>query len=84
MAYTSSKSHLPYAVRYMARLQEQAARTVASDILPSDRLEKCAVHLRETAQLIERAAPHSAIAVTPATPQKIKLLDFLRRQGLSE
>lgn len=68
----------------MARLQEQAARTVASDILPSDRLQKCADHLRETAQLIERASPHSAIAVTQATPQKLKLLAFLRRQGLSQ
>jgi hypothetical protein len=68
----------------MARLQEQAAQTVISDVLPTDRLQRCAAHLRETAHLIERAKPQDAIVVAQTAPQKIKLLEFLRRQGLAQ
>ncbi|MBP2161277.1 MULTISPECIES: hypothetical protein [Asticcacaulis] len=82
MTHTSSNSHIPYAIRYMARLQEQAAQTVVSEDIPADRLEKCAAHLRETVHLIERARPRDEVA-TQALPQKIKLLNFLRRQGLA-
>lgn len=83
MGNINSKSHLPYAVRYMARLQEQAAQTVVSKSLSTDRLQKCAEHLRETAHLIGRVTPPVTVDVAHSAPQKIKLLDFLRQQGLT-
>lgn len=67
----------------MARLHEQAARTGFSNVDPDARLERCAEHLRETAYLIERTNPQPTIDVTKSVPQKIKLLNFLRQQGLS-
>lgn len=80
MAQTNSNSHLPYAIRYMARLQEQAAQAGTSHGLPADRLEKCAVHLRVTAQSIDQANQKSGDSEAGVVTQKIKLLNFLRQQ----
>jgi hypothetical protein len=67
----------------MARLQEQAAQAAqagASHGPPADRLEKCAVHLRVTAQSIEVANQQSGNPGSGVITQKIKLLNFLREQ----
>jgi len=80
MAHTNPNSHLPYAIRYMARLQEQAAQSAMPKGVPADRLEKCAVHLRGTALSINQASQRAPEAVTGTMTQKIKLLTFLRQQ----
>lgn len=80
MAQTNQNSHLPYAIRYMARLQEQAVRTSASQGLRTDRLQKCADHLRVTARSIDHAAQTPAEHAPDAMTQKLKLLHFLRQQ----
>jgi len=80
VAHTNPNSHLPYAIRYMARLQEQAARAGATHGVPSERLQKCAAHLQVTARSIEQGSrPPGQPAPEPAT-QKMKLLNFLRQQ----
>lgn len=76
MAHISPNSHLPYAIRYMARLQEQAAQAGSVGV-SAERLEKCADHLRVTARTIGQPVSDTAYE-TPT--QKIKLLHFLRQQ----
>ena len=80
MARTNPNSHLPYAIRYMARLQEQAAQSALPNGVPADRLEKCAVHLRGAVLSINQAPEQAVDPATGAMTQKIKLLTFLRQQ----
>lgn len=80
MAQTNPNSHLPYAIRYMARLQELAVQSGASHGLPTDRLQKCAMHLRVTARSIGQANQLPTDQASDATTQKMKLLHFLRQQ----
>lgn len=80
MTRTTSNSHLPYAIRYMARLQEQAAQSALPNGVPADRLEKCAVHLRGTVLSINQASQQDADPNVGTMTQKIKLLNFLRQQ----
>jgi len=79
LAHTSPNSHLPYAIRYMARLQEQAAQAGSVGV-PAERLEKCADHLRVTARTIGQPCQPLSEAGFEAPTQKIKLLHFLRQQ----
>ncbi len=80
MAQSNPNSHLPYAIRYMARLQEQAVRSSVSQGLRTDRLQKCAEHLRVTARSIDQIREQSADVTRAAPTQKMKLLHFLRQQ----
>lgn len=80
MAQTNPNSHLPYAIRYMARLQEQAAQAGASQGISTARLQKCAVHLRVTARTIDQAGQPAEHPAPEGMTQKIKLLNFLRQQ----
>ncbi|WP_443751340.1 hypothetical protein [Asticcacaulis solisilvae] len=64
----------------MARLQEQAAQSARPNGVPADRLEKCAVHLRDTVLSINRATQPPADPATVTMTQKIKLMNFLRQQ----
>lgn len=82
MADTNSKSHLPYAIRYMARLQEQAAQAGPSHGVPAERLQKCADHLRTTAQSISQSDQGLSEPAAVTMTQKLKLLNFLRQQAL--
>ncbi len=80
MAHTKPNSHLPYAIRYMARLQEQAAQASASasEDKSAERLQRSARHLRTVAGAFTPANGDDLDAAAVNAPQKIKLLNFLR------
>ena len=78
MAHTKPNSHLPYAIRYMARLQEQAAQAGAAEDRSAERLQRSARHLRTVAGAFSPVAADGLDAAGADAPQKIKLLNFLR------
>lgn len=77
LAQTSQKPHLPYAIRRMARLHEQAAQTCESDGRSAD-LQKEAVEMRVAVRTLDAPAPANDRAAD--LPQKIRLLNWLRQR----
>ncbi len=78
MAYTNPNSHLPYAVRYMARLQEQASQASVSGARSAERLQRSARHLRTVAGAFKPEVESDIDADAANVPQKLKLLNYLR------
>jgi len=75
----NSNMHIPYAMRFMARLQEKAVQVGASSELSSDGLSERAARLRITANLIDKGSSPGKSAASVMT-QKVKLLHFLRQE----
>ncbi len=79
MAQTNPKLHLPYAIRYMARLQEQAAQTLEADDKRAEDLNQHALQLRVAARSLTHTFPLPQTQIAANAPQKIKLLNWLRQ-----
>lgn len=75
MAQASQKLHLPYAIRFMARLHEQAAQSCDSDD-KSAGLQQEAVEMRLALDTLDR--PAMPVRESADLPQKIKLLNWQR------
>lgn len=78
MAQATKKSHLPYAIRYMARLQEQAAQTCESDS-KSEGLKQEAQEMRVAVRSLEHNPAPSQNREATVLTQKIKLINWLRQ-----
>jgi hypothetical protein len=74
----SQKLHLPYTIRFMARLHEQAAQACESDT-QSAGLQQEAVEMRAAAKTLDR--PVMPVHEAADLPQKIKLLNWLRQSN---
>lgn len=78
MAQASPKAHIPYAIRYMARLQEQAAQASDSDSRSID-LNQTAQEMRVAVRSLAPVAQEPRTVAAADLPQKVKLLNWLRQ-----
>ena len=77
LAQASQKLHLPYTIRFMARLHEQAAQSCESDSQSAE-LQHEAAEMRVAVSTLDRSPAHREDAAADL-PQKIKLLNWLRQ-----